>query len=589
MILFKSTDVVGKSIDWNWYTHHESLEITGVFQDLPLNSSEQFDYVVSFDVFETRFRERIERGQRNARTFFKLTPEADITVVQAKIQDFLTENYEIESDFPFLIPFSSYYLYNHYENGKAQGGRIIYVKLFTFLAILILIVACINFMNFSTARASTRMKEMGIKKVIGSGRAPLILQHFSEAILMNIFAGAIALCFVIGFLPEFRMMTGKEIFLNPDLSFILTVSAIIFISGLLSGIYPALYLSGFSPVLILNGKFRGTFRDKWLRKGLVVFQFSISMILIVAVLIIHQQVSFLKTKELGYNKDQIISLSTQGFDRNQRITFIEETKKLPGIVNASGITHALFGAQRSRPDLQWQGKDPETQIWFDQGSAYYDILELLEIPMLFGRTFSREFGNENNKVILNETAWKKTGLENPIGSIITMGDEEYEIIGVTEDFHYHSLHDNIRPNIFTFSEFATRIVVKIEAQHQEESLSKLGELYTQFNPGYPFEYTFHDQDYQQKYITEGRVEKLSLYFAGLAIIISCLGLLGLTTFSIEQRKREISIRKILGAPPRALFYLLSRDYLMLISVAIVLGIPLAYMFMKSWLENFAYH
>ncbi|MCB0847082.1 MAG: FtsX-like permease family protein [Bacteroidetes bacterium] len=170
-----------------------------------------------------------------------------------------------------------------------------------------------------------------------------------------------------------------------------------------------------------------------------------------------------------------------------------------------------------------------------------------------------------------------------------MGDEEYEIIGVTEDFHYHSLHDNIRPNIFTFSEFATRIVVKIEAQHQEESLSKLGELYTQFNPGYPFEYTFHDQDYQQKYITEGRVEKLSLYFAGLAIIISCLGLLGLTTFSIEQRKREISIRKILGAPPRALFYLLSRDYLMLISVAIVLGIPLAYMFMKSWLENFAYH
>ncbi len=589
LILFKSTDVVGKSVDWTWYNYQETLEITGIFTGTPINSSEQFDFVISFDVFEERFQERITRGNRNARSFFKLTEGTDTATINAKIKDYIIRNSENPTDFPFIIPFSSYYLNNQYENGKTQGGRIVYIQLFIYLAIIILIVACINFMNLSTARASTRLKEMGIKKVIGSDRRSLIFQHFSESLMINIISGIVAIGLVLTFLPEFRAITGKAIYLTADPFLISIAVTIIFTSGIFSGIYPALYLSGFSPILVLKGKFNGTFKDQWLRKGLVIFQFCISLILIVAVLIIQDQVSFLRNKDLGYDKNQLISLSTKGLDIDKRISFIAETKRLPGIANASGITHALFGAQRSTADLQWQGKNPETLIWFDQGYVYYDMLELLEIPMLYGRSFSKDFRNERNKVILNETALKNTGITDPIGKTINIGEQAYEIIGVTKDFHYHSLHKEIRPTIITFSEILAKIVVKIGVENEQLAISSLEKLYNKFNSSYPFEYTFHDQDYQQKYITESRVEELSKYFAGLAIIISCLGLFGLATFSVEQRTTEISIRKILGASSNSLFYLLSKDYLILISMAILIGIPTAIVFMENWLQNFAYH
>ncbi len=587
--IFKSIDVVGNTVNWSWYNYQDTLQITGVFKDIPSKSSEQFDYVLSFDVFEARFGERIERGQHNTRSYFKLIKDTDPTIVERKIRAFIVDNYEDYSNPPFLIPFSSYYLNNKYENGKTQGGRIVTVKLFIVLALMILLIACINFMNFSTARASTRLKEMGVKKVIGSNRKSLIFQHFSESILMNLFAGMVAFGLVITFLPEFREITGSAIFLKPSVTLIVTFILIILASGLFSGIYPALFLSGFSPLSILSGLKSSDFHGKWLRKGLVIFQFCISLVLIVAVVVVQHQVDFLSSKDLGYNKTQLISISTKGLSRNKRIPFIEEIKRLPGIENVSGITHALFGAQRSGANLTWKGKDPENRIWFDIGYAYYNMLEILEIPILYGRTFSDNFGNESDKAIINETALKITGLQNPIGETIKIGERPYEIIGVTKDFHFHSLHDHIRPTIFTYNEFATRIVAKINAQNEQKALQGIKKVYSELNPAYPFEYTFHDQDYQQQYITERRTATISKYFAALAIIISCLGLFGLITFSVAQRKKEISIRKIMGATPSTLFYLLSKDYLALIATAVVIGLPISYTFMDKWLQNFAYH
>ncbi len=586
--LFGSTEVVGKVLRWQWYSMQNEVTVTGVFK-LPSQSSMQFDYVLSFDVFEQYFRQRIERGQYNARTYVKVQENTDIQALNSKINAFIQERYPESTWTPFLIPYSSFYLQNTYKNRKATGGRIVYVRLFSVIALLILLIACINFMNLSTARASRRMKEIGIKKAVGANRSALIYQHLVEAIVQSCLAGWLAVGLVFLVLPYFSQTMGKDLSLPFTAEGMTATGGLLLLTGLLAGSYPAFYLSSFKPKDILQGSLRAVLGETWLRKGLVIFQFGMSMILILAVWTVHKQVLFMQEKNLGYEKDQIITLSSTGFSIEKQNEFISRLNDVRGVVDASSISHALVGGQASTADIQWAGKDPATQIWFEHGRVNYGMMEMLGLQLLDGRFFSEERGNETDKIIINEKAQKLMGLAEPVGQVIQIGTERLEIIGVTHDFHFESLHENVKPTFFRWSAGrALKIAIKIEARNEQQTLANIERLYKSMATGYPFQFTFLSEDYQQKYVAEKKVAILSRFAAILALFISCLGLLGLSAFMAEKRTKEIGIRKVLGATSQQIVRLLTIDFSKLVFIAILVAAPIGYFLANRWLSTFAY-
>ncbi|PHN05171.1 ABC transporter permease [Flavilitoribacter nigricans] len=587
--LFHTTDVVGKTVRWRWFSHEEEVEITGVFAGTPANSSEQFDYVLSFDVFESYFRERIDRGNYLARTYLTLRAGADPAQLNRKISAFMQREYPEGSWRPFVIPYASFYLHNTYEDGEAVGGRMAYVRLFSIIALLVLTIACINFMNLSTARASRRMKEIGIKKTIGASRRSLIFQHFMESILLSSLAGILALITAALLLPQFNQLTGKTLALFADLQFLPVFIGIVLATGIVAGSYPAFYLSSFKPTMIIKGKLEATFGEQWLRRGLVVFQFGISMILVAAVLVVHRQMDFMQNKNLGYRQDQILTFSTNGLQAENQQLLLSRLREIPGVTEASSITHALVGGQASNANLQWEGKAPESTIWFEHGYVNYGMMEMLDVDLISGRFFSEARGDETNKLVINETAAGVMGFPDPVGKTVRIAETEYEIIGVTRDFHFESLHELVKPTYFRLNDrWALKIAVKIDAGRERETLADIEGLYQTFDSGFPFAFTFMSEDYQQQYVAEKRVSTLSRYFAGLAVLISCLGLVALASFTAERRIKEIGIRKIMGASTRGIVWLLSADFTRIVLVAIVLAVPLGIWLSATWLDTFAY-
>lgn len=587
--LFSSTDVVGKTVSWRWFSHEEELAVSGVFKDVPARASQPFDYVLSFDVFENYFRARIERGNYLARTYLTLQPGADAEQLNQKIAAFMQREYPESTWRPFVIPYASFYLHNTYKEGQAVGGRITYVKLFSIIALLVLAIACINFMNLSTARASRRMKEIGIKKTIGASRSSLIFQHFLESVILSVMAGLVALGAAQLLLPQFNQLTGKELHLLADKTFLPIFVSIVFLTGLVAGSYPAFYLSAFKPTMIIKGKLDTTFGEQWLRRGLVVFQFGISLILLAAVVVVHRQMDFMQNKNLGYQQDQILTFTTNGLQAEKQQLLLSRLPEVPGVVEASSITHALVGGQASNANVQWEGKDPEATVWFEHGYVNYGMLEMLNIDLISGRYFSRERGNETNKLVINQTAAEIMDFDDPVGKTVRLGEDAYEVIGVTRDFHFESLHELVKPTYFRLNDrWALKMAVKIAAGRERETISEIEGLYKTFDSGFPFQFTFLNEDYQQKYVAEKRVSSLSRYFAGLAIFISCLGLLALSSFTAERRIKEIGIRKIMGASTRGIIWLLSADFTKMVLVAIFVAVPLGVWISHSWLDTFAY-
>ncbi|WP_462254063.1 ABC transporter permease [Ekhidna sp.] len=590
--LFGTIDVVGKSLEWRWYTALENVVVTGVFEDPPINSSARFDYVLTFKIFEKRFKQRIERGNKSERSFFMLKEGADYRKVNRKIAEYTDSNYpDRNPDLRpyFLIRYSDYYLYNNYENGEATGGRIVQVRMFTIIGILILIIACVNFMNMSTARAALRTKEIGVRKVMGARKASLIIQYLCEAILISSFAGLISLAIVVLLFPFYEQLIGYPMVRSLDVQSVISLFLIILITGLLAGIYPALYLSRFKPIQAIKGLLGGSTNDKWIRKGLVIFQFSVSLVLITAVLVVFYQLEYIQNKNLGYEKEFILNFRTSGMNRDKQQTFLSEARKIPGVSTASGITHAIFGAQRSGANITWKGKDPDINMWFEYGSVDYQMLELLEIEVNQGRFFSQEYSDERSKVVINEAMKATMQLENPIGEYLQLGDSQYGIIGVASDFHFQSLHEEIKPTFFLLnSGYSMKLAVKIHHDSMGETVKNIASLYEDINPAYPFEYSFHDQDQAVLYQTEEKVSSLSKYAAGLAIFISSLGLFGLMSYVTERKAKEMSIRKVLGATSRSLITLLSIDFLIPLGASIILGVSLSAFSLNIWLDQFAY-
>lgn len=588
--LFGTTEgVVGKTLQWQLLQYKIEATITGVFNDVPANSTLQFDFVLPFSFFKDMLGEGLHWNNFNVLTYVELAPGTNIKALNKKVTGFIKHKKEDSNVSPFLVKFSDLYLHGTYENGKPVGGRILYVKLFSIVGIFVLVIACINFMNLSTARASRRLKEIGVKKAFGAGRGNLVVQHISEALLMAMLALVLALVLVYILLPQFNAITGKVLILKLTPKFLLHIGSIIFFTGLLAGSYPALYLSGFKPVNIFKGKFNHSSGEAWTRKGLVVFQFVLSIILVACVFIVYKQIDYALNKNLGYDKDSLIRIPVEGKAANNIESFITGLKQVPGVVNVTATSHTFVKNGAYTTGVSWPGKSEDVILKFEQAHVYYDIIETLGMHMKEGRSFSRAYGDEQSKIIFNEAAIKAMGLKDPVGTTVRMWGEDKEIIGMVKDFNYASLHKEVEPMLFHFDTTSLpNIMIKIDSRHTRASLNNLTSWYREYNTGYAFDYVFLDKSYAAQYQAEERVSDLSRYFAGMAIIISCLGLFGLAAFTAERRQKEIGIRKILGASHRSIIALLSGDFTKMVIIAIVIGLPISYWATTLWLQEFAY-
>jgi putative ABC transport system permease protein len=603
--LFNATDVVGKNVNWDY--KDDDVDFTGVYKvsgiyKTPSNSTDHFDILVPFDLYANKFAGTMgdvtNWGSNMASTFVVLKKGTDINTFNKKIKDFTIA--KVKSLYPtqdlakyegtlFARRFSDAYLYGNYVNGVQSGGRIEYINLFSIIAIFILAIACINFMNLSTAKAAGRMKEAGIRKVVGAPRGMLVLQYMSESMLLSFLSILIAVVTASFLLPAFKKITGKELPLSFNFSFILSVLGIAVFTGIVAGSYPAFYLSGFKPVMALKGKLGRSHGESWVRKGLVVFQFTISVVLIIAVIVVYQQMKLVQTKNLGYNKDNIIRFSVEGKLNDNLETFLTEAKKIPGVVDASAMNGDFLGhASHSGGGISWDGKDPNLGVEYFGVSGDYGFMEILGLKIKEGRSFSKKFGSDSSSVIFNESAIAAMGIKDPVGKTVSLWGHKKQIIGIVKDFHFESLYKKVGPAFLEYSPKNEGILVKIKAGTERETISKLEIFYKAFNQGLAFDYKFLDADYQAMYSSEQKVSVLSKYFAAVAIIISCLGLFGLAAFTAQKRQKEIGIRKVVGASANNIAMMLSKDFLKLVLVAVLVAFPVAWLVMKQWLQGFAY-
>jgi len=584
--LFKrKKDIVGKMLS---FQQAEQFMVSGVFRDVPANSTLQFDFVISIEYMKEKVPNLLSWDENSPSTYVTLKDNATATSVNGKIHDFIQRKTSDTFRTLFLRQYSDKHLYGRYDNGIQVGGRIEYVRLFSLIAVFVLLIACINFMNLSTARATRRIKEIAMKKVVGVRRESLIFQYLGESVAMAFLALFLAIVLVVLVLPKFNEITGKYIAWNFDLDFGLIVLGLTLVTGLISGSYPALYLSGFNPVNILKGKINNSMMELWARKGLVIFQFSISVILIVSVLIVYKQVEFIQTKDLGYNRDNIMYFASEGLTQEHMTPFMDELAKLPGVSHVSSIEDNIISETNSTGGVSWEGKDPKEVIYFEYRNVNFGMIELLGVKMAAGRPFSREFPSEELGVIFNEAAIKSMGLKDPIGKTVKCFGKEHRVIGIVENFNFASLHKNVTPFLFKLRpEYAKTIMVKVQNGTERETIDRVEEFYKEHNPGYAFDYKFLDEDYQAQYVAEKRVSILSGYFAGLAVIVSCLGLFGLAGFTAERRVKEIGIRKVLGSSSAGIAYLLSVDFTRIVIISIVIALPISYFLVTGWLDGFA--
>jgi predicted permease len=580
-------DAMGEAIVIN---QDESYTVTGVFEDTPDNSTLQFDYVFPFKDWLVRNEWATEWGNNGPYTYVTLHNGASEEAVESKILDFIKERHEETDTQLFLHPFADVYLYSRFENKEVIGGRIDYVRLFSVVAFFILLIACINFMNLSTARSTKRAKEVGIRKSIGASRGSLIGQYLGESILISFCALFLAVLLVEGFLPVFNDLTEKSIAIDyGNLEMTSAFLGISLLTGLIAGSYPALYLSSFEAVKTLKGTIKSSFGEAFVRKGLVVFQFSLSIILIISTILIYNQIQYVQNKNLGYKIENLIRLPIEGNLDEQWDVFRQQLEQNPDVISVSRASTSFLGRNSNTGDVHWSGKDPEEHLLFEMVRVDYDLMETMNMKLAAGRNFSREFGADTSRIVVNERALEVMGMENGIGQILDIWDDKWEIIGVVEDFHFQQLHYNIEPLIFMLEpEFTWVSFIRVRSDNMTKTLADIESVYKKINPEYPFDYEFMDQQYASMYRSETRIGELAKYAAVLAIIICCLGLFGLSAFTAEQRTKEIGIRKVLGASVQNLVLMLSKDFTKPVLIAIGISVPVSWYLMSNWLSDYAY-
>ena len=575
--LFNTThDLIGKTIR---IEHERDFRISGVFEMPAHWTDAQFDFIESLDIFGGTWIK--EWGNTGPHNYVLLKKGVDLQTFNNKVRDIISRNYTDTSRKVFATRYSDVYLSNNISQ----------VRLFSTIALFILLIACINFMNLSTAKASRRLKEVGVKKVIGASRRQLIWQFLSESMLLSFLSMGVAVLLVTLLLPAFNQLTGKEIGLHPDPKLVITALSIALITGLIAGSYPAFYLSRFRPILVLKGKLNTSLGEVFIRKGLVVFQFTLSIVFIVAVLVVVRQMRYIRSMDLGYNKDNVIVLNSEGKLLGNQEAFYTELKRLPGVINASGTSHNLVGHNFSTPGVEWDGKAPHQDILFEMMGIGFDFLPTMDVRLAAGRDFLKDHSRQP-AILLNEAAVKAIGMKDPIGKTVKLWGENKQIVGVIKDFHFESLHEQVKPMILlpqnADSSAAYKVLIRVQAGRETEALARIRALYLSFNPGYIFDYRFLDEAYQMQYESERHLQSLSEYFAGLAILISCLGLFGLAAFTAQRRQKEIGIRKVVGASTQQITFMLSIGFFRLIGLAMLIAFPLAWWLMNQWLHSYAY-
>jgi ABC-type antimicrobial peptide transport system permease subunit len=595
--LFNGVDnVIGKTVEWKHERLSGNFMISGIFRQLPINSTMKTDILFSYTLFIEDNPIKADNWRNSDPYTYLLSRKGtDVAKFNKKIENFIKSKNENSKETIFIQRYSDKYLHNKYENGMPSGGRITYVTLFSLVGLFILINACINFMNLSTARALKRFKEVGIKKVFGAKRKTLVFQFLTESMSITLISFVVAVCIIIVFLPAFNELTGKHLSLNSDVKLFLGAFSIAILTGLLSGSYPSLYLSGFNPANLLKGEHHLNLSELLIRKALVVFQFTLSVILIFSTLVVYKQMKLVYTKNLGYNRDNVIYFEKGVSAAKDNAayfveleSFLQNLKNISGVINASNFRHSITNRQGGTTNVQWEGKQADNKTSFTDLAVGYDFIETLGIEMKEGRTFSRDFDQGKLPVIVNEKAIEVMGLTNPIGKIVRFGSENRVIIGVTRNFHFQSFYEDIKPLYFDLSTRLSNFIVKIRSGSEKETIDQIGKLYKTYNPGLPFEYSFLDQDYKSLYESENRVASLSRYFTVIAFIISCLGLFGLSTFNTERRTKEIGIRRILGSRELSIVYLLFSDFTKIIFASILIALPISYLITEHWLNSFAY-
>jgi putative ABC transport system permease protein len=576
------------------FENKEDLKITAVFKDIPANSSLQFDFLRSWTDFIAQNKDWVYNwGDTDPQTFIQIRKGANVREVQSAIKDFIY-NYQPKTKGLLtelaLQPFSERYLYSNFKNGYINGGRIEYVRLFSIIAIFILLIACINFMNLATARSARRAKEVGIRKVAGAMRGSLIRQFLAEAIMVTLLSIIIALVIVIIVLPVFNQLTGKPLSLPWQQPYCwLGFLGLLVVTGLVAGSYPAFFMSSFKPVRILKGSLKFSQSNKLFRKGLVVFQFSLSIMLIMATIVIYNQMHYVMNKDLGYDKDNLVYIPIEGDLVKNFETFKNAALANTAIVDISKMRNSPSDIEHHTNSISWPGKDPNLNVFFADGVVGYDFVKTMHLQLLEGRDFSKAY-TDSASFLLNETAVRTMGLKNPIGSTIYWGGHQGTVIGVIKDFNFNSLHQAIEPLIIRLDENWSwgTILVRIKATQTSQALTALQKICKQLNPAFPFTYHFADREYASLYDSEQVVSRLSDIFALLAMIISCLGLFGLAMFSAEQRTKEIGIRKVLGASYQNILALLSANFLQPVAIALFIAFPVAWIVMQRWLQNYYY-
>jgi putative ABC transport system permease protein len=590
---FGDEDPVGKILKIN---NADVFEVTGVFKKAPMNSSVRMSMVLSFDYMKKSTWYSDDWGSNSISTFVMLNKDADPVPVDKKLTDIVKEFSPATTTEYLLAPLTGIHLYSWFGYSQQQRG-IQSIYIFSIVAFFVLIIACINFMNLTTAYSATRSREIGLRKVTGAHRSELIFQFLSESMVLTAVSVVIALVLVFLLLGKFNSISGKSIdsadLLNPV--FIFGIVIITIVTGILSGTYPSLVLSSFKPIKIVRGDLGLKDKKGIFRKTTVIIQFSLTIILIIGTVVIYKQMMYMQNIHLGYNKENLFYIPIRGEMRSSYYTIKEELKKNPQIDNVTASSHPPHSIGSNSGSAEWEGKDPNLETLISFSGTDYDYVKTLGIEMQSGREFSPEYGTDATKdttgsFLINEQMEKLMGAENVIGKQLKFLGITGPVIGIMKDYHYQSARSIIEPLAIVMApvNYLNFIIVKIKPGEIKESMKSIEKSWDAVMPGFPFDYRFVDQDFDQMYKTEEQMAMLMQSFALISIIIACVGLFGLAGFTTVQKTKEIGIRKVMGASVSSILILFSKETILLMLVSAHIACPLAWWVLNKWLQDFAY-
>lgn len=589
-ILFPGQEAVGQFVKVN---NAHTLKVTGILKDIPSNSSFQFDFLMTYKHWQNASEwvgnNRTNWGNYSFQVFVELYDPTRFEETQAAISGLLTENGEDDMPrFLFLHSALKWRLFSNFVNGKAESGMNDYVQLFSLIAVFILIMACINFMNLATARSEKRAREVGIRKSMGSQRSQLIAQFIGESLFISLIAMLIAILITELALPSYNLLVEKDLFIDysSPVVWLLFIGIVIF-TGIVSGSYPAFYLSSFNPVKTLKGSIVAGKGSTTPRKVLVVVQFTFSIFLMIATVVIYQQIELVKNREIGYNQSNLITVEiTADLEKNYKA--LKQELLQSGAVESVTMSNSPITSIHSNNFLGWPGKPETEKVIFTTIAAEYDYTKTMGIKVLEGRDFSEEFSTDSNSILINKAALDLMKLEDPIGTQLDLWGGKRTLIGIVDNVLMGSPYDPIKPMFIILDPgWISVITVRLNPGTPTQRLETVTGIFEKYNPAYPFEFTFADADYQKKFVTINMTRKLGILFCVLAILITGLGLLGLASYTAEQKKKEIGIRKVLGASTANLVMLVSRDFAFFVIVSFMIAAPVAWFLLDQYLDRYA--